>query len=67
MAAYDFRCRTCDTVFTVHHPIHEPATGIQCPHGHTDVTRVWSAVSMVGAAGSAGSGCACGGSCCCGG
>jgi len=74
MAAYDYRCRTCDSVFEVHRPMTAEADGVRCPGGHDEVTRVWSAVALAtGAAGSrpvatapASGGC-CGGGCCGGG
>jgi len=67
MAAYDYRCRTCDSVFTVERGMSEVATLTRCPAGHEDVVRVWSAVSVTGkAAGPAAkaSGGCCGGGCC---
>ncbi|MDP9393529.1 MAG: zinc ribbon domain-containing protein [Actinomycetota bacterium] len=71
MATYDYRCRTCERVFEVRRGMTED-TPARCPGGHADVARVWSAVSVVGAAGvpsapssapSSGGGC-CGGGCC---
>jgi putative FmdB family regulatory protein len=48
MAAYDYRCRTCTSVFEVHRPVTAAAdpAGLRCPAGHADVTRVWSAVAF---------------------
>jgi putative FmdB family regulatory protein len=70
MAAYDYRCPTCDTVFTVQRGMSDVATMTRCPAGHEDVVRVWSAVAVTGKAGpapaaaaGAGGGC-CGGGCC---
>ena len=51
MAAYDYRCRTCDALFTVHRGMAEVATLTRCPSGHDDVARVWSAVAVTGKAG----------------
>jgi len=50
MAAYDYRCRTCDSVFTVERGMSEVATMTRCPADHEDVVRVWSAVSVTGKA-----------------
>lgn len=69
MAAYDYRCRTCDTTFTVQRAMSDVATLVRCPHGHNDTARVWSAVSVTGKASApapapaSGGGC-CGGGCC---
>ena len=71
MAAYDYRCLACDTVFEVRRGIAEDASAVRCPDGHPEVARVWSAVAVTGrvAAGPASSapapsgGC-CGGGCC---
>jgi putative FmdB family regulatory protein len=73
MAAYDYRCRSCERVFEVRRAMHEEASAVRCPDGHDDVARLWSAVSVGGLAGSATSGAAaaptggggcCGGGCC---
>ncbi|MPY95022.1 MAG: zinc ribbon domain-containing protein [Acidimicrobiia bacterium] len=75
MPLYEYRCRSCDTVFEERRPMaasNEPAT---CPQGHPDARRVLS-VFMTGATRSPGAspapvmaggggGC-CGGSCGCG-
>jgi len=69
MAAYDYRCLTCDRAFEVRRGMTEDRTDVRCPAGHAEVARVWSAVSVTtGAAGPAaapasGGGC-CGGGCC---
>ncbi|MBA2389298.1 MAG: zinc ribbon domain-containing protein [Geodermatophilaceae bacterium] len=70
MASYDYRCRTCEVTFEVRRPVTEAESALGCPQGHVDVTRVWSAVGLSGAAAGArtpraapGSGC-CGGGCC---
>ena len=70
MAAYDYRCRTCDTVFTVERAMSDVATLTRCPAAHEDVVRVWSAVAVTGTGKAsasrpapAGGGC-CGGGCC---
>jgi putative FmdB family regulatory protein len=70
MAAYDYRCRVCDSAFEVRRGITEEATDVRCPGGHRDVARVWSATAVVGASASAprqapaASGGCCGGGCC---
>jgi putative FmdB family regulatory protein len=71
MAAYDYRCRSCDTAFTVERPMTAVATAVRCPAGHDDVARIWAAVSVTGRAAasspdatSAPSGGCCGGGCC---
>jgi putative FmdB family regulatory protein len=72
MAAYDYRCRTCDSVFTVRRGMAEVATLTRCPAGHDDVARIWSAVAVTGKAGAAApaprpapaAGGCCGGGCC---
>jgi len=71
MAAYDYRCRTCDSVFEVHRSVTAVANGVHCPDGHDEVTRVWSAVAIAGGASTpaaapaaAPSGGCCGGGCC---
>ena len=48
MAAYDYRCRSCDAVFTVQRAMSDVATLTRCPCGHEDVVRVWSAVAVTG-------------------
>jgi putative FmdB family regulatory protein len=70
MAAYDYRCRTCDRSFEVRRSVTDDSA-VTCPSGHDDVARVWSAVALGGGSGSspsmaaapAGGGC-CGGGCC---
>ncbi len=69
MASYDYRCRTCDSVFEARRSITAQETDVRCPDGHGDVARIWSAVATIGSgAASAGaaapSGGCCGGGCC---
>lgn len=70
MAAYDYRCRVCDSAFEVRRGVTEEPGEVRCPSGHGDVARVWSATAVVGAASaapvraSAPSGGCCGGGCC---
>ncbi|MDP9417867.1 MAG: zinc ribbon domain-containing protein [Actinomycetota bacterium] len=68
MPTYDYRCRTCDARFEVRRPMDAPAEPQPCPHGHDDVTRVFTPVAVGGgtstpAAAANGGGC-CGGGCC---
>ena len=71
MAAYDYRCRECETTFEVRRSVNADAGPVRCPGGHADVARIWSAVSVggvatVGAQGGAApaAGGCCGGGCC---
>jgi putative FmdB family regulatory protein len=76
MARYDYRCRVCDRSFEVRRGITDaaPTAAVPCPAGHTETSRVFSAVAVHrGAPASApavvptsgGGGC-CGGACGCG-
>lgn len=75
MARYDYRCRVCDSSFEVRRGITEeaPASSVPCPAGHTETSRVFSAVAVSRGASaparvpapSGGGGC-CGGACGCG-
>ena len=76
MPSYEYRCRTCETVFEKTRPMAEASDPASCPAGHPDTAKIFSAVSVGGssAAGAAsrggssgggdgGGGC-CGGGCC---
>ena len=75
MARYDFRCRECGTTFEVQRPMAEASAPATCPDGHTDTTKLLSAVFVGGRssgparesapvpAGPAGGGGCCGGAC----
>jgi putative FmdB family regulatory protein len=68
MAAYDFRCRVCDSQFEVRRSVTDDGA-VTCPAGHEDVSRLWSAVALGGsaapvAAQAGGGGGCCGGGCC---
>ena len=67
MPAYDYRCRTCDTLFEVRRGLADEATAAPCPQGHPETSRVFTPVSVGGSAAGApapsGGGC-CGGGCC---
>lgn len=72
MAAYEYRCRSCASVFTVQRAMSDPSAAPRCPAGHDDVVRVFSAVAVTGRAtagaglpAGGGGGC-CGGACGCG-
>jgi putative FmdB family regulatory protein len=68
MPRYDYRCRTCDSRFEVSRRLDEPVTAVACPVGHSETSRVFTAVAVGGGASAAsepagGGGC-CGGGCC---
>jgi putative FmdB family regulatory protein len=67
MPAYDYRCRTCDTVFEVRRGLDEQPAAAPCPQGHVETSRLFTPVAVGGAAAApapaAGGGC-CGGGCC---
>ncbi|MCC6438609.1 MAG: zinc ribbon domain-containing protein [Acidimicrobiales bacterium] len=77
MPLYEFRCRTCDTVFTERRPMSRSSDPATCPDGHDDARRVLSvfATAGKGASSSSDSGAApspaawsgggCGGGCAC--
>jgi putative FmdB family regulatory protein len=77
VAAYDYRCRVCDTRFEVRRGMSDAAGEVCCPLGHDEVSRIWTAVAVTGASSSlsgrarapapaaVGGGC-CGGGCGCG-
>jgi len=73
VAAYDYRCRTCDSIFEVHRSVTAEADGVRCPDGHAEVSRLWAAVGLAtGTAARAqpttpATGGCCGGGCCSGG
>ncbi|MDP3714424.1 MAG: zinc ribbon domain-containing protein [Mycobacteriales bacterium] len=64
MPRYDYRCRTCDASFEVTRSMTDTAPA-SCPDGHTDCSRVFTAVAVGGsAAAPAPAGGCCGGGCC---
>lgn len=67
MPAYDYRCRTCDTLFEVRRGLDEAPAPAPCPQGHPETSRVFTPVAVGGSASapapSGGGGC-CGGGCC---
>ncbi|MCM3887118.1 zinc ribbon domain-containing protein [Frankia sp. R82] len=78
MPAYDYRCRVCDTSFEVRRSMTEsaPDSGVTCPAGHVETSRVFSAVAVARGVSASGSpapamaaapssgGACCGGGCC---
>ncbi|MGH9118471.1 MAG: FmdB family zinc ribbon protein [Acidimicrobiales bacterium] len=69
MPTYEFRCRTCDTVFEERRPMAEASDAASCPDGHHDTIRLISlfaaARGPVAVAGNGrGSGGCCGGGAC---
>jgi putative FmdB family regulatory protein len=67
---YEFRCRTCDTVFEERRPMAEAGDAAACPDGHGDTVRLISLFaaargSAVMATNGGGSGGCCGGACGC--
>ena len=67
MPAYDYRCRSCDTLFEVRRGLSDDAPEATCPQGHNDTSRVFTPVAVGGSAAApapAGGGGCCGGGCC---
>jgi putative FmdB family regulatory protein len=44
---YEFRCRTCDTVFEERRPMAEASAPAVCPDGHDDVVKLLSPLSVI--------------------
>ncbi len=77
MPRYEYRCRTCDTVFTEQRPMSRSSEPATCPDGHEDARRVLSVFATAGRATASDSGPApsfggggwggggCGGGCAC--
>lgn len=65
MPSYDYRCRTCAATFEVRRNLDDPETAVDCPQGHAETSRVFTAVAVGSGAGDAqpAGGC-CGGGCC---
>jgi putative FmdB family regulatory protein len=72
MPTYEFRCRTCDSVFEERRPMAEASDPAACPEGHADTVRLLSFLAAArpdrangsAAMAGAGGGC-CGGACGC--
>jgi putative FmdB family regulatory protein len=71
MPLYDFRCRTCDTVFEERRPMAQADAPATCPAGHVGALRLLPVFATTGAAGEPFAGCAppvaggCGAGCAC--
>jgi putative FmdB family regulatory protein len=52
MALYEYRCKSCDTVFEQRRPMSDADTPATCPAGHTNAVRLLSVFASVGGAGS---------------
>lgn len=63
MPVYEFRCRACGDTFTVNRPMAASGDPANCPHGHTDTTRLLTTLGAVTSGGQESGGC-CGGGCC---
>jgi putative FmdB family regulatory protein len=48
MPRYEYRCRTCDTVFEARRPMSESNLPAACPAGHEDAVRLLSVFASVG-------------------
>ncbi len=53
MPRYEYRCRTCDTVFEERRPMSRSAEPATCPEGHEGAVRLLSVFASVGATGPA--------------
>lgn len=68
MPRYEYRCRTCDTVFEARRPMSESNAPATCPEGHDGAVRLLSVFASVTGAplpSGAPSGVPCGGHCAC--
>jgi putative FmdB family regulatory protein len=50
MARYDFRCRTCDSLFEVERPMSQSSEPAYCPDGHADTVKLLSKISVLAGA-----------------
>jgi putative FmdB family regulatory protein len=48
MPTYEFRCRTCDTVFEERRAMSASDLPAQCPDGHDDTVKLLSVFASVG-------------------
>ncbi|PYC68189.1 FmdB family transcriptional regulator [Streptomyces tateyamensis] len=71
MPRYEFRCRTCGATFELRRAMAQANDPAVCPQGHTDTTKLLSAIAVTGTASgggaqapSGGGGGCCGGGCC---
>jgi putative FmdB family regulatory protein len=50
MARYDFRCRTCDSMFEVERPMAQSNEPAVCPDGHTETVQLLSRIAVLAGA-----------------
>ncbi len=48
MPTYEFRCKTCDTVFDEKRPMSESDFPARCPGGHADTVKLLSVFASTG-------------------
>jgi putative FmdB family regulatory protein len=48
MPTYEFRCRTCDSVFEERRPMSEASVPAVCPDGHANTVKLLSAFASMG-------------------
>ena len=48
MPTYEFRCRTCETVFEERRPMSEASAPAVCPSGHPDAVKLLSVFASTG-------------------
>jgi putative FmdB family regulatory protein len=48
MPTYEFRCRTCDSVFEERRPMSEASAPASCPSGHSNTVKLLSAFASTG-------------------
>jgi putative FmdB family regulatory protein len=48
MPTYEFRCRTCDSVFEERRPMSDASQPATCPAGHPDAVKLLSVFASVG-------------------
>ena len=65
MPRYEYRCRTCDTVFEERREMRAADAPAMCPSGHDDTVRLLSAFAAVGRAESGRPPAPCGAACAC--
>ncbi|MCE2735440.1 MAG: FmdB family zinc ribbon protein [Acidimicrobiaceae bacterium] len=67
MPLYEFKCRTCETVFEERRPMAQANDPASCPSGHDNAVRMLSVFASVGSGSAPMSAPPSGGSCCGGG
>jgi putative FmdB family regulatory protein len=48
MPTYEFRCKTCDTVFETQRPMSQSDAPALCPDGHVETVRLLSVFASTG-------------------